>query len=83
MIADDPRFENVEKDSMTHCCFKLVSAEDGENHEIMNALLKEGISIEYHKDYFKAVAVNSDIDEESFGSILERIFAAHERLNQK
>ena len=68
---------------MTHCCFKLASAQEGENHEIMNALLKEGIYIEYHRDYFKAVAVNNDIDEDSFRSIIERIFAVHERLSQK
>ena len=81
IIADDPRFISVLEYSMTHTCFKLVTDKEVQIHEITAALRKEGVFIEYHKDYFRAVAVNDNIDEKVFKFILERIIAVHQQLS--
>ena len=81
IIADDPRFISVLEYSMTHTCFKLVTDKEVLIHEITAALRKEGVFIEYHKDYFRAVAVNDNIDEKVFKFILERIIAVHQQLS--
>ena len=54
-----------------------------EIHEITAALRKEGVFIEYHSDYFRAVAVNENINEDGFKFILERIIAVHKQLSEK
>jgi hypothetical protein len=83
LIADDPRFECVLEYSMTHTCFKLVSDKEVKIHEITAALRKEGVFLEYHTDYFRAVTVNDNITEDSFKCILDRLCAVHEKLCSK
>ena len=80
IIADDPRFIGVVEYSMTHTCFKLVTEKEVKIHEITAVLRREGVFIEYHNDFFRAVVVNDNIEEGVFKDILDRIIAVHQRL---
>ena len=82
LVSDDGRFILVNEDSPTHCCFKIKTRKEVNVSEICENLRKEGIFINFHKDFFRVVTVNDNITVKSFADTLDRIMGVYESMKR-